>query len=155
MSKSKSAAQPVSPAPTLRHALRHVNRTYHSHFSSVLEKHGLTVASYRSMFALRRYPNMSSADLARWAGVTAQGANQVLKGLVRAGYVERHPSPVDGRILQSKLTTAGQEVIAECEEVGQELEEMMTSLMTPEDVREFERLLYLAADAMGVPIQAH
>src|ERR1700733_12922510 len=112
-----------SPDPTLRHALRHVNRLFHAQFRTKLAEHGVTDAEYYALFALRRLPGMSSADLARWTGVTAQGANQVLKSLIDNGLVERHASQSHGRILEARLTPRGEAVIGACERDAHALEE--------------------------------
>ena len=84
----RPSAPLVSPDPTLRHALKHVSRLFQSELRYRLAQHGVSEAEYMTLFALRRLPNMSSADLARWTGVSAQSANQVLKALIDAGLVE-------------------------------------------------------------------
>lgn len=143
---------PESPDPTLRHALRHVSRAFHSQFRERLAEFEVSEAAYQSMFALRRIPNMSSADLARWTGVTAQSANQILKGLIEAGLVERRPAEDHGRILEARLTARGEEVIEACERAGDELEVTMASQMTADELVQLEALLRKAADGLGVPI---
>lgn len=152
MAVERNATGISSPDPTLRHALRHVNRSFHGLFGERLAEHGLSEAAYVSLFALRRVPNMSNADLARWTGVTAQGANQVLRSLIADGLVERRPSATHGRILEARLTARGEEVIRACERAGAEVEAQMTATMTDAEAAEFERLLRKAADGLGTPI---
>ena len=110
-----------SPDPTLRHALRHVVRAFSAKLSARLAEYGVSEAEYVSMFALRRLPNMSNADLSRWTGVSPQGANEVLKSLIASGMVERHPAADHGRILEASLTVRGEEVIAACEDAANTL----------------------------------
>lgn len=141
-----------SPDPTLRHALRQVHRGFMAVFTESLEQVELTESGYTVLFTLRRIPDMSNADLARWLGVTAQGANQLLKPLVEAGLVVRKPSRSHGRILETRLTDAGERVIAFCEAEADKAEATMTSLMTPEEVTEFERLLRKAAVGLNRPV---
>lgn len=141
-----------SPDPTLRHALRHVVRAYSVRLSGRLAEYGISEAEYVSMFALRRIPNMSNADLARWTGVSPQGTNEVLKSLIRGGMVERHPSPNDGRILEACLTERGEEVIAVCEDAANALEAEMCSLLEPHEVVLLEDLLHRCADGLNAPI---
>ncbi|BDZ46182.1 MarR family winged helix-turn-helix transcriptional regulator [Naasia aerilata] len=112
----------------------------------------MSEAAYQSMFALRRIPNMSSADLARWTGVTAQSANQILKGLIDSGLVERSPAKGHGRILEARLTARGEQVIEACERAGDEIEAQMASAMTPAELAQLEALLRKAAEGLGVPI---
>jgi DNA-binding MarR family transcriptional regulator len=141
-----------SPDPTLRHALRHVVRAYSAKMSGRLAEHGISEAEYVSMFALRRIPNMSNADLARWTGVSPQGTNEVLKSLINGGMVERHPSPNHGRILEACLTDRGEEVIAACEDAANALEAEMCSGLESHEVVVLEDLLRRCADGLGAPI---
>lgn len=141
-----------SPDPTLRHALRHVVRAYSAKLSGWLAEYGVSEAEYVSMFALRRIPNLSNADLARWTGVSPQGANEVLKSLIAGGMVERRPAPDHGRILEARLTKRGEEVIAACEDAANALEAEMCSRMEPGEVAMLEDLLRRCADGLGAPI---
>ena len=141
-----------SPDPTLRHAFRHVVRAFSAKLSARLAEHGVSEAEYVSMFALRRIPNMSNADLSRWAGVSPQGANEVLKSLIASGLVERHPAAGHGRILEASLTERGEEVIAACEDAANALEAEMCSRLEPGEVAVLEDLLRRCADGLGAPI---
>lgn len=145
--------EPVrSPEPTLRHALRYVSRLYQSELMARLAGHGVSEAEYRAMFVLRRVPDLSNAELARANGVTAQGANQVMQSLIAAGLVERRTSPANARILMSRLTSAGEQVVLACERDAEALEQVMCSRMSAEEVGLLEGLLYRCADGLGAPI---
>ena len=141
-----------SPDPTLRHAFRHIVRAFGAKMSARLAEFGVSDAEYVSMFALRRIPNMSNADLARWTGVSPQGANEVLKSLIAGGMVERHPAADHGRILEACLTERGEEVIAACEDAADALEAEMCSRLEPGEVAVLEDLLRRCADGLGAPI---
>lgn len=153
MSRERNPAQ--SPDPTLRHALRHVVRAFSAKLSGRLAEHGVSEAEYVSMFALRRIPNMSNADLSRWTGVSPQGTNEVLKKLIANGMVERHPAPDHGRILQACLTRQGEQVIAACEDAANALEAEMCSGLEPHEVAVLNDLLRRCADGLGTPIRDH
>jgi DNA-binding MarR family transcriptional regulator len=47
-------------------------------------------------------------DLARASNTTPQAMNTVLVTLEREGFIERHPHPTHGRILQVRLTEEGE-----------------------------------------------
>src|ERR1700761_1064879 len=98
------------------------------------------------MFALRRIPDMSNADLSRWTGVSPQGTNEVLKSLIANGLVERRPSPRHGRILEARLTERGERVIAACEDAANALEAEMCATLRPHEVEVLEDLLRRCAD---------
>ncbi len=127
-------------------------RAYSAKMSGRLAEYGISEAEYVSMFALRRIPNMSNADLARWTGVSPQGTNEVLKSLVSGGMVERHPAPNHGRILEACLTERGEEVIAACEDAANALEAEMCSGLESHEVVLLEDLLRRCADGLGAPI---
>lgn len=151
MNRERNPAQ--SPDPTLRHALRHVVRAFSSKMSGRLAEHGVSEAEYVSMFALRRLPNMSNADLSRWTGVSPQGANEVMKSLIASGLVERHAALDHGRILEACLTERGEEVIASCEDAANALEAEMCSGLDPHEVTALEGLLRRCAEGLGAPIR--
>jgi DNA-binding MarR family transcriptional regulator len=141
-----------SPDPTLRHALRQVTRAFSAKLTAQLNEHGVSEAEYVSMFALRRIPNMSNADLSRWTGVSPQGTNEVLKNLITNGLVERQRSPQHARILEARLTEHGNEVIAACEDAANSLEAVMCAQLRPDEVTVLEDLLRRCADGLGAPI---
>ncbi|MBB2914061.1 DNA-binding MarR family transcriptional regulator [Streptosporangium becharense] len=130
-----------------------MNRVFQQLLTERLAAYGVSEAEYVSMFALRRIPNMSNADLSRWTGVTAQGANQVLKSLIAAGLVERRRSPDHGRILEARLTRKGEEVIFECEREANELEARMCARLSAEETTLLESLLRRCAEGLGSPIR--
>jgi len=129
-----------------------VVRAYSAKMSGRLAEYGISEAEYVSMFALRRIPNMSNADLARWTGVSPQGTNEVLKSLIHGGMVERRPSPNHGRILEACLTARGEGVIAACEDAANALEAEMCSGLEAHEVILLEDLLRRCADGLGAPI---
>ncbi len=132
--------------------MRHVVRAFSAKLSGQLAKHGVSEAEYVSLFALRRIPNMSNADLSRWTGVSPQGTNEVLKSLIASGMVERHPAANHGRILEACLTERGEEVIAACEDAANALEAEMCSGLQPHEVAVFWDLLRRCAEGLGAPI---
>ena len=130
-------------------------RAYSAKLSGRLTEYGISEAEYVSMFALRRIPNMSNADLARWTGVSPQGTNEVLKSLIASGMVERHPAPDHGRILEACLTEQGEEVIAACEDAANALEDEMCSGLESHEVALLEDLLRRCAEGLSAPINDH
>ncbi len=140
--------------PTLRHSLRHLTRVFHTRFRGDLMRNGLSGAEYEAMFALRRVPGMSSAELARWNRVSPQNANQVLKQLIERGLVVRGPAEGHGRILESKLTPKGMRLVKACEQAGVAIEAEMTADLTASEIDQLRSLLARAAEALGSPIGA-
>jgi DNA-binding MarR family transcriptional regulator len=142
----------VSPEPTLRHALRHVSKQFSSQLQRLLQEHGVSQAEYVAMFALKRLPGLSSAEVSRWTGVTPQAGNQIVKALLDRELVQRRPSRDHGRVLLIELTDEGRRVIDACERDADELENRMCQGMTGDQRRELMALLRLAAAGLGSPI---
>lgn len=112
----------------------------------------MSQAEYVVLFALKRLPELSSAEVSRWTGVTPQAGNQIVKGLLERNLVHRHPSRDHGRVLLIELTDEGRRVIDACEKDADELENRMCQGMTPEQRSELMFLLREAASGLGAPI---
>ncbi|MEU2359040.1 MarR family transcriptional regulator [Streptomyces misionensis] len=66
-----------------------------------------TTAQDAVVFMLDRSGELSSADLARSEGVTAQAMSVTVKRLIELGIVDRRTDPADGRRSLISLTEAG------------------------------------------------
>jgi DNA-binding MarR family transcriptional regulator len=68
-------------------------------------------------------------DLARRAGVTRQSASQQVAALVRAGYVETCPSPIDRRAVVVVQTDQGRALLTTALEVVADLEAQYAAVL--------------------------
>src|SRR5436190_8827761 len=73
------------------------------------------------VFRFVRGEGMRLTELARLGGMTKQSVGELVDNLVRLGYVERIPDPVDGRAKLIRLTERG----AEAQRVGFQLFEKL------------------------------
>jgi DNA-binding MarR family transcriptional regulator len=80
--------------------------------AEALRELDLTVQQYAVMLQLTQRPGMSGAQLARGAAVTPQTMAGVLANLEGKGLVVREPSEVHGKVLVTRLSEAGQELVA-------------------------------------------
>jgi DNA-binding MarR family transcriptional regulator len=79
----------------------------------------------RAQFALFRWPGvdgMRPGEVADLAGLSKQAVNDTLGELERAGYIERHPDPGDGRARIVRLTDRGRELQRAAHETSRTLE---------------------------------
>jgi DNA-binding MarR family transcriptional regulator len=81
-----------------------------------------------------RYPDQSSAQLARRTFVTPQSAQTMVQALERRGLVERTPDPENQRILRIRLTDRGHEVMAIADRTVDEMEAQMLTGVDPQTV---------------------
>lgn len=79
----------------------------------------------RAQFALFRWPGvdgMRPGEVADLAGLSKQAVNDTLGELERAGYLERHADPQDGRARIVRLTDRGRALQAAAHQTSRELE---------------------------------
>ena len=72
------------------------------------ERPDLRTSAADRLELLDQRPGLSNAELARWAFVTRQSMNVVLRGLQDSGLVTRPPQAPHGRALPLCLLTAGE-----------------------------------------------
>lgn len=110
----------------------------------VFEKHGINMAAFDVLSALRRSGppfRRTAGELAQQTLVTTGGITLRVKRLEAAGLVVREGDPDDGRVVHVKLTPAGLKVIdAVVEDHFRNERRMLTGLSEAEQ-RELARLL--------------
>ncbi|MDZ7911974.1 MAG: MarR family transcriptional regulator [Rhodococcus sp. (in: high G+C Gram-positive bacteria)] len=109
---------------------------YQSSLSAVFEKHGINVASFDVLAALRRAGppyQMTSGQLAEMSLVTTGGVTLRVDRLEQAGLVERERDATDRRVVYARLTAKGKEVFdAAAEEHFENENRMLAGLNAPE-----------------------
>jgi DNA-binding MarR family transcriptional regulator len=109
--------------------------------ASVLDPLGLAFPEYICMRLLSHSPGISNAELARSANVSRQAMNLVVRELQERGLVTRPASVSSGRSRPTQLTTAGTELLARTDAGLAEAESQVLAKLSPQDRREFRRLL--------------
>ena len=105
----KISSQVTSPFVTLKRAHLATRGLIDRGFATL----GVSLAQYQALRLLDEEPGISGAELARRSSVTAPTMNEIVGGLERNGLIVREPAP-EGRRLLAHLTPAGEEVIARC-----------------------------------------
>lgn len=77
-----------------------------------LRPHGLSLAQHNALVQVALSPGISSAEIARRAGMTAQSMGTAVNSLVERGLVRRGPHPTNRRIVQLLPTPPGLELAA-------------------------------------------
>ncbi|MBA8952739.1 MarR family winged helix-turn-helix transcriptional regulator [Actinomadura namibiensis] len=109
--------------------------------TQVLRPFELTVPQYVAMYALSITPGISGARLARYCAVTPQSMTTVLKTLEARGLVERRPSPDHSQVLITRLTPAGQELLARADEAAVAVERRLADAYSPDELERLHELL--------------
>jgi DNA-binding MarR family transcriptional regulator len=101
--------------PRLSYVIARLERVLKQRLAKCVEPYGLTVSHYTALSILGRRSGLSNAQLARRTYITPQAMNQVLDHLTRTGLIVREPHATHGRILATRLTPAGKDVLASCD----------------------------------------
>jgi DNA-binding MarR family transcriptional regulator len=78
--------------------------------SDMLPEAGMPLGWYEVLAHLNRAPQamMRFQELAKVAGITDSGASRRLDQMIKAGLIDRHSCPTDGRGVYAHMTPAGQ-----------------------------------------------
>ncbi|MER5183701.1 MarR family transcriptional regulator [Streptomyces sp. NPDC002896] len=96
------------PSERIGYLLWQLSHAYTQRLERALRPLGLTQAQLSTLVRLSLDGPLSSAELARRCGVTAQSMGTALRGLVERGLVERRPHPTHGKIIEVCVTAAGE-----------------------------------------------
>ncbi|WP_406431280.1 MarR family transcriptional regulator [Streptomyces sp. NBC_00631] len=98
------------PSERIGYLLWQLSQAYAQRIEQALRPLGLTQAQYSALVRLSRDGTLSSAELARRCGVTAQSMGAALRDLVERGLVQRRAHPTHGKIVEMSVTAAGVEL---------------------------------------------
>lgn len=129
------------------YALKRAQHALRIAMDDALRSLALTTPQYSVLSALEAEPGMSNARLARAAFVTPQTMHGLLTNLERSALIARDADPDHGRILRTKLTDRGWQVLAEAHRIVAVIEaSMMASLGEPNWARMTTALTRCAED---------
>jgi DNA-binding MarR family transcriptional regulator len=94
---------------------------------------GTSVAQCSVLFHLDLHGSLSAADLSRLIHVTPQGIASTVRRLVDAGWIDRRPHPVHGRVVLLTLTENGRHVLRDAIGIAEELEALVTQDISASD----------------------
>lgn len=105
-----------------------------SFMEEALRPYGLTSFQYTALTVLQHRGGLSSAQLARRSFVRPQTMHEMVRALEERGLIERTHAPGNRRIMETRLTGRGEELLAACAPRVQELEDRLL-LDIPEERR--------------------
>jgi DNA-binding MarR family transcriptional regulator len=105
---------------------------------------GLGLPEYVYMRILSEQPGLTSAELARGSNVSAQAANQVLRGLEDRGALSRPAVTPAGRAMPAQLTRRGKALLKRADTAVQRAERQILARLTAEQQSQLKQLLYAA-----------
>jgi DNA-binding MarR family transcriptional regulator len=102
---------------------------------------GVSTAQYAILAALQEANVASGAELARRCFVTPQTITALIAGLDQARLIDRAPSRHHGRIIEARLTDAGQIVVRRAHAIVKAIEDDMLADLSERDRTALARIL--------------
>jgi DNA-binding MarR family transcriptional regulator len=104
------------PPPSTGYLVWHLALKWRVAMDRALAQHGLTSAQYGVLASLhglsRSGARPSQRELAEFSGLEPMNVSKLVRGLQRAGLLERAPNPADTRAVQLLLTPRGAELVS-------------------------------------------
>ncbi|MFD8000464.1 MarR family winged helix-turn-helix transcriptional regulator [Streptomyces mirabilis] len=115
----------------------------------------LTLAQHNALQQVILTPGVSSAEIARRSGMTAQSMGAAVNQLVERELLRREPHPTNRRSMRLFATAEGHSTAARAASVTRRIESETTSPLSPDDKDAIHRLLYhlvkeLNPDALAI-----
>lgn len=93
----------------------------------------LTLAQQNALTLVVLVPGISSAELARRSGITAQSMGSAVNALIGRGLLERRPHPTNRRIMQLHITDAGHDLAERAQDLMVAVDSDAVSIFSPEE----------------------
>ena len=118
-----------------------VSRCQSAYLAEQLKELGLCSGLHSYILAITRRPGVSQEELAKELGVNKSNVTRNLASLEEKGYVERHSSPQDRRVMQVFPTEQMQAVSQQVREAAWRWNDYLTTDFTEEEMEQFQRVL--------------
>lgn len=112
--------------------LREANLLLRERWNRRLDRHGLSFSEYVALDLSHRLRSKAS-DVARYIGISAAGATDLLDRLEARKLIRRVPDPVDRRAVMIRLTPAGERLLVQCHAEKDAELEFLDAAMTPRE----------------------
>ncbi|RJO76652.1 MarR family transcriptional regulator [Nocardia panacis] len=137
---------PMPVAERLGSFIKRAERALQAAKAAALKPAGLTVPQYSALLFLEENPGISAAGLARLCGVTPPTMNTILANLQDRDLVERHQHAWHKNVLETRLTPAGERVLAEADAGPVGVERALAAEFTATEHAALRELLTRCAD---------
>ncbi|WP_434593957.1 MarR family winged helix-turn-helix transcriptional regulator [Streptomyces sp. A5-4] len=109
----------------------------------------LTLAQYNALLHTVHTPGLSSADIARRSGITAQSMGAAVNQLIGRGLLRREPHPTSRRNMCLFATEKGHAAVTRADAVAGRITAEATSHFSPTDNTNLHRLLYRLVEELN------
>ncbi|WP_328315801.1 MarR family winged helix-turn-helix transcriptional regulator [Streptomyces sp. NBC_00388] len=102
----------------------------------------LSLAQLGCLTQVGSSPGISSAEVARRAGLTAQSMGAAVSGLIARGLLTRSPHPTNRRVLELRLTGTGLTLAARAQQLADEVQQQMFEVLSTGEQATVHALLH-------------
>ena len=141
-------AESSSPSG-IAYLVGHLDRLVRRRLGEALSPLGLSIQQYTALSVLSARGQLSNAQLAERSLVTPQSANELVKGMVKRGWIERSADPNHGRIIHLSLTPAGAEVTNQAHTAAARFEAEMLDELSTRDRQRYRQYLSAGVRALS------
>ncbi len=140
---------PSASPSGISYLVGHLDRLVRRRLSEALSPLGLTIQQYTALSVLGARGQLSNAQLAERSLVTPQSANELVKCMVKRGWIERSAAPRHGRIIHLSLTLAGQEILKQAHAAAARFEHAMLEGMSRQEQQHYREFLGASVRALS------
>lgn len=143
---------PVEPVTRIAYLVRMLSNTMNQQVERALRPLDLTQAQLAALaqLAISAPVRLSSAELGRRAGVTAQGMWSAISTLEQRELVERSPHPTHGRVLEIGITDQGNEILDKAQELAAPVDARAMALLSQDEQQQLRALLLKTMTALNI-----
>ncbi|MDV3456530.1 MarR family transcriptional regulator [Sphingomonas sp. HF-S4] len=148
----EQAAEPTSDRTTqsILHLVKQVQYKAYVRLEAVLGPLGVTAVQFRILTTLSTRPDLSSAELARLYDVKPQTMIKQIALLETKGLIGRRVSDANKRLLELRLTPAGERTLAQLQKDTRTLEAELLAPLDGEEQAQLRGLLFRLLDSLSV-----
>lgn len=129
VAKERSPKVPLWARPG--YLLRRLHQIHYALFYEECAGFDITPVQYGLLTTLSQNPDLDQNSIGRELGIDRTNVADVIARLARRGYLERHRSKEDKRMVLARLTSAGQRVTDEMYDAMQRAQERLLQPLPP------------------------
>lgn len=121
--------------------LRKSAHLYRLKMEKVLLNYAITPPQFTILKIILTYPGFTNAEIARFASLTPQTVNLMIAKLEKAGILLKKLHPTNRKIQLIEITAAGQQLMEQCSEAIDQLEDSLVSNFDEQEIKLVRRWL--------------
>ena len=134
-------AQIYDPSTRTGYLAWQLGQTAVQRIEKALRALDLNLAQFRALVQAELTPGVSSAEIARRSGITAQSMGAAVNLLIERGLLERTPHPTNRRMMELRGTESGRALVARAEQLVDAVQDEMFGVLSADEQGALHALL--------------